>query len=139
LETKRFKKEDTNNNNSKATWEYTICPFSSYLNGAKSVCKIAFMAVMDIREHIVESAQRKIRSGIRNEALIDKDVGESTDRKANLSLEECLNYFEIDHQNYSHHLKCFVSFAHVPDTVTGLLATAFLVDFFQICGEQEVL
>ena len=98
------------------------------------------MAVMDIRETTIDYAQRKIRKGSSQEALLEKDLGEANDRlKKNLTIEECFNYYEIDHDHYQNSLKCFVKLSHVPNTVTGLITTAFLVDFFEICGEQEVL
>jgi hypothetical protein len=100
---------------------------------------MAFMAIMDIRENLLEYAQKKIRNGMSQEALLEKDIGEANDRlKSNLTIEECFNYYELDHQHYQNSLKCFVKLSHVPYTVAGLIATAFLVDFFEICGEQEV-
>ena len=97
------------------------------------------MAVMDVRENTIEYTQKKIRNGSSQEALIEKDPGEAHERlNKNLTIEECFNYYEIDHEHYQNSLKCFVKLSHVPSTVTGLIATAFLVDFFEICGEQEV-
>jgi len=125
--------------NANLSWQYMICPKQSYLGKGKAVCKMAFMAVMDIRENTIDYAQTKIRKGSSQEALLEKDLGEAHDRlKKNLTIEECFNYYEIDHDHYQNSLKCFVKLSHVPNTVTGLIATAFLVDFFEICGEQEV-
>lgn len=123
--------------NKYTTWQYTICPIVSYLNGSRNVCKTAYMAVMDIRESLIDQAQDKIRKEIKHETLIDKDEGQTVDR-FNLSLEECFDYFELDYQKYYNNLHCFVNFNAIPETNTGLIATAFLVDYFQICGEQEV-
>jgi hypothetical protein len=44
-----------------------ICPFKSYLGGGKSVCKTAYMAIMDIRGHAIEQAQKKVRLERENE------------------------------------------------------------------------
>ena len=96
------------------------------------------MAVMDIRETFIEQAQQKVRHGTKHESLIDKDEGVAKDRHK-FNLEECFDYFEIDYEYYSSNLECFVNLNQVPDTNTGLIATAFLVDFFEICGEQEVI
>jgi len=134
-----LKKYHTGDENSKLNWQYTICPERSYLKKSHTVCKMAFMAIMDIRENLLEYAQKKIRNGMSQEALLEKDIGEANDRlKSNLTIEECFNYYELDHQHYQNSLKCFVKLSHVPNTVAGLIATAFLVDFFEICGEQEV-
>lgn len=125
--------------NTNLSWQYMVCPKQSFLGEGQSVCKMAYMAVMDIRENSIDYAQRKIKKGSSQEALLEKDIGEAHDRlKSNLTIEECFNYYEIDHEHYQNSLKCFVKLSHVPSTVAGLIATAFLVDFFEICGDQEV-
>ena len=125
--------------NSTLSWHYMVCPTQSYLGQGQAVCKMAYMAVMDIREITIDYAQKKIRDGTSQEALLEKDLGETHDRlRSNLTIEECFNYYEIDHEHYQNSLKCFVKLSRVPNTVAGLITTAFLVDFFEICGEQEV-
>ena len=136
FDNRRFFKNQTNKTSS---WEYTICPLFSYLDEGVKVCKMTYMAIMDIRDHQINQAQRKIREGIRQESLIDKDIGLSEDVKnKDLTLEKIFDAFEIDHEYYMNNLQCFVNFACVPNSVSGLIATAFFVDFFQICGEMEV-
>ena len=136
FEHRRYKNNE--NNNKTSTWEYIICPFNSYLRGGHSVCKMAYMAIMDIRLTWIDHAQRKIKNGIRNDGLIDRNEGIASDIKNNITIEECFDFFEINYQHYSNNLQCFLDLSKVPDTPTALIATAFLVDFFQICGEQEV-
>lgn len=110
---------------------YEICIPS----GTTTVCRNTFMSVYGLSKNQIDTAQQHLRKGHSSQFL-----NSSNEFYGPLTFSSALSFFELDHDYYmsAYDVKEFVKFDHVPDTNRGLLCAAWMMNYFDLLGENEV-
>ena len=113
-----------------------IYQLHSLSRGTISVCKFAYIVITGIKDEMINYAQRLVRDQVSAESILFGKDESSEDRKIR-SLRDAFDHFALDFNLYQQNINSYVEVNNIPDTVTGFICTTFLMDWFQLAGEQE--
>ena len=119
---------------SKHNFKYTY-QLHSLSRGTVSVCKFAYIVITGIKDEIINYAQRQVREQVSAESILFGN-NDSEDRRMR-SLRDTFDYFALDFNLYEQNLNNFVEVNNIPESEAGFICTTFLMDWFQLAGEQE--
>ena len=107
----------------------------SLSRGVITVCKTTYIVITGISLSAIDYAQRLVRKNTSAESIILKGDERSLKQE---SLKEAFASFGMNFNLYQQNINQFVDIMKIPDTPTACICVAFLAEWFELAGEQEV-
>ena len=109
------------------------------------VCKTAYVAVTGISPSALDYAQKQVRKNVSSLGLtLGHDDITAFDHRSGgggiRSLQEAFDFFGIDYQPFAvNNINSLVDITQIPDNTKAFLCVTYLIDWFGLSGEMEVL
>ena len=115
-----------------------IYQLHSLSRGLITVCKTAYIIMTGVSVQAIDYAQRLVRKEISAESILLGKSDDTTTTKKD-ALKEAFQQFSLDYNLYEQNLNCYVDIMKIPDSTTAFICVAFLAEWFELAGDQEVV
>jgi hypothetical protein len=121
--------------NHNTLYKYQVYSLS---RGITTVCNTSYIVLTGISVQAIDNAQRLVRNNISAESIILGNSDEKKTKTKEDQLKEAFEGFNLDYNLYSLNINRFVDIMMVPESQTASICVAFLAEWFELAGEQEV-
>lgn len=115
-----------------------IYQLHSLSRGIITVCKTAYIIVTGVSREAIDYAQRLIRNNKSAESMLLGSSDQSPSETKGGSLKKAFDHFKLDYNLYEQNINHFVDVLKIPDSKEAFMCVAFLAEWFELAGEQEV-
>jgi hypothetical protein len=116
----------------KFRWIYTLVHPDL---GLKTVCRSAFKAIFGVTENKLEYVQKLVRSGA---AGLTSDRETASVGRRPQTKKDVFRFFGMDFDAYHDNIKNWCDFSAVGESLQSLVATAWLCDYIDLDGDEQV-
>ena len=115
-----------------------IYQLHSLSRGIITICKTAYVIITGVSVQAIDYSQRLVRNNISAGSFLLSKSEEGKLKSKGETLKETFEQFGLDYNLYELNINGFIDVMKIPDSPTAFICVAYLAEWFELSGEQEV-